>query len=103
MKALPGIHVARRDLEAVLADYEDGSIILMDEEGSVDGPDLPSHLRDSDSATFVLGDSRGLTEEQLVLMRDKNPIEVRLGPLSLHVDHCIAIVHNILDRAIGDD
>ncbi len=103
MKALPGIHVARRDLEAVLADYEDGPIVLMDEEGSVDGPDLPSHLRDSDSATFVLGDSRGLTEEQLVLIRDKNPIEVRLGPLSLHVDHCIAIVNNILDRAIEDD
>ena len=103
VKALPGIHVARRDLEAVLAEYGDGPIVLMDEEGSVDGLDLPTHLRDRDSATFVLGDSRGLTEEQLVLIREKNPIEVRLGPLSLHVDHCIAIVHNILDRTIEDD
>ena len=103
MKALPGIEVARRDLEAVLAEYADGPIVLMDEEGSVDGPDLPSYLRDSGSATFVLGDSKGLTEEQLALIRDNDPIEVRLGPLSLHVDHCIAIVHNILDRANIDD
>ncbi len=101
IEALPGIHVARRDLEAVLAEYGDGPIVLMDEEGSVDGPDLPSHLRDSDGATFVLGDNMGLTEEQLVLIRDKDPIEVRLGPQSLHVDHCIAIVHNILDRALA--
>jgi tRNA (pseudouridine54-N1)-methyltransferase len=103
LKALPGIHVARRDLDAVLAEYAKGPIVLMDEEGSVDGPDLPSHLRDEDTATFVLGDSKGLTDEQLELIRKEDPIEVRLGPLSLHVDHCIAIVHNILDRAIEDD
>ena len=103
VKALPGILVARRDLEAVLAEFTDGPIVLMDEGGHVDGPDLPSYLRDSDSATFVLGDSKGLTEEQLAMIRDNDPIEVRLGPLSLHVDHCIAIVHNILDRANVDD
>ena len=103
VKVLPGIEIARRDLEAVLAEYAEGTIVLMDEEGSVDGHDLPSHLRDGDGPTFVLGDSKGLTDEQLALIRDKAPIEVRLGPLSLHVDHCIVIVHNILDRANGDD
>lgn len=97
--SLPGLQVARRGLDEVLSECVDGPLVLLDENGAVDGQDLPSYLGGG-GATFVLGDDRGLTEDQLALVRSRDPLEVRLGPVSLHADHCIAIVHNILDRAI---
>jgi tRNA (pseudouridine54-N1)-methyltransferase len=101
VETLPGIHVSRRDLQGVLEDEGGHALVLLDEDGGVDGPDLPSRVGDVEGLAFVLGDSTGLTEEQLALVRSKAPMEVKLGPLSLHADHCIAIVNNILDRA-GD-
>jgi tRNA (pseudouridine54-N1)-methyltransferase len=98
VEAQPGIHVARRGLTEVLDGCDDGQIVLLDENGDVDGPALPSRL-EGGSATFIVGDNNGLTEDQMVDVRSRNPLEARLGPLSLHADHCIAIVHNILDRA----
>ena len=74
-------------------------MVLLDEDGAVDGLDLPSHLVGRPT-TFILGDNKGLTEEQMEMVRSKDPLEVRLGPLALHTDHCIAIVHNVLDRAL---
>lgn len=99
VEALPGIQVSRRDLEGVLEDVGDDPLVLLDEDGPIDGPDLPSNLGDAGGVTFIVGDSTGLSEEQMALVRSRGPLEVRLGPLSLHADHCIAIVHNILDRA----
>jgi len=94
----PGIHVSRRGLEKVLDGCDDGALVLLDEDAGVDGPDLPGQLPEG-TATFILGDNKGLTEEQLAGIRSRMPIETTLGPLSLHADHCIAIVHNLLDRA----
>ena len=71
----------------------------MDETGAVDGPDIPG-LIGKGPATFIVGDSTGLTEEQLVEVRSRGPVELNLGPLPLHADHCIVIVHNILDRRL---
>ena len=93
----PGIDAARRGLEQVLEGCEDGPMVLLDEEGEVDGIDIPAHVGGS-STTFILGDNKGLTDEQLEMIRSRDPLEVRLGPLALHTDHCIAIVHNVLDR-----
>ena len=98
VESTPGVLVSRRDLSAVLDSCGDGPIVLLDEAGTVDGPDLQDHIG-SGSVTFILGDNNGLTEEQLVDVRSRGPLEARLGPVSLHADHCIAIVHNILDRA----
>jgi len=94
----PGIHAARRGLEKVLDDFKDGPMVLLDEDGGVDGLALPARFVGG-ATTFILGDNKGLTEDQLELIRSRDPLEVRLGPLALHTDHCIAIVHNILDRA----
>jgi len=97
----PGIHVARRDLSRVLDGCEEGPLVLLDENGTVDGPDLPPLVPQGD-ATFIVGDNQGLTDEQLVDVRSRSPVKVRLGPLALHADHCIVLVHNVLDRASGD-
>lgn len=97
----PGIHAARRDLSRVLDACDDGPIVLLDEEGEVDGMALSSCVR-GEAVTFIVGDDQGLRDDQLADVRSRGPIGVRLGPLSLHADHCIVLVHNILDRAYED-
>ena len=94
----PGIHAARRGLEQVVDEHADAPLFLLDEDGEVDGVDLPGHLGGGD-ATFVLGDNKGLTDGQLGHVRSRGVTEVCLGPLPLHTDHCIVLVHNVLDRA----
>jgi tRNA (pseudouridine54-N1)-methyltransferase len=96
----PGIQAARKGLPQVLDEQSEGPLVLLDEDGDVDGNDLPARLKGG-SGTFVLGDNKGLTPEQITEVRSRDAIEMRLGPLPLHTDHCIVIVHNILDRA-GD-
>jgi tRNA (pseudouridine54-N1)-methyltransferase len=98
----PGIYASRRDREQVLDSCGDSHLVLLDEQGDVDGKELPSVVG-ADDATLVLGDDMGLTEEQLASVRTRGATEVCLGPMALHADHCIAIVHNLLDRAESSD
>ena len=49
-------------------------------------------------ATFVLSDNQDLTTEEERVLGARGALEVGLGPLPLHADHAIAIVHNELDR-----
>ncbi|HYY48377.1 MAG TPA: tRNA (pseudouridine(54)-N(1))-methyltransferase TrmY [Thermoplasmata archaeon] len=49
-------------------------------------------------ATFVLSDNQDLTAEEDRALGARGVLEVGLGPLPLHADHAIAILHNELDR-----
>ena len=96
----PGIAVAARGL----ADLEDiimgGNRYLL-EEGGVDvaSVDLLTGGPD-DAATFFVGDPDGFTPDEMALIRDKwGAVQVSLGPVGLHADHCIVLLHNWLDRA----
>ncbi len=92
----PGVQVSRRGLTEVM-DETTGTLVLLDEEGGMDGPGLPRLVGDGD-VTLVLGDDQGLAGDQLAELRSRGAVEVRLGPVSMHADHCITVVHNILDR-----
>ena len=106
-----GVYVARADLLAVLdasapstapAHSSSASsgrrLVLLDESGRHGGPErLPEAV--GPDPTFVIGDDRGLTEGQLDALRARGTVELSLGPVSLHADHCIVVVHNLLDRA----
>jgi tRNA (pseudouridine54-N1)-methyltransferase len=94
----PGIHASRRGLSQVLEECVDAPLVLLDEDAELDADALPT-IMDHQGATFVLGDNRGLFEEQMTEVRSRGAREVRLGPLPLHTDHCIVIVHNVLDQA----
>ncbi|WP_457611654.1 tRNA (pseudouridine(54)-N(1))-methyltransferase TrmY [Methanocaldococcus sp.] len=50
-----------------------------------------------DNPVFILGDHIGLSEEDEKFLEDK-AIKVSLSPLELHANHCIVIIHNILDK-----
>lgn len=96
-KTSPGIYISSRkyaDVISLLA--KDSQIYYLKEQGH-DIRHLPSFEQD---VTFVLGDDRDLTPEEEEVLSEYDPIEVSLGPESLHADHCITIVHNELDRRL---
>jgi tRNA (pseudouridine54-N1)-methyltransferase len=94
----PGIHAARKGFREVVEECGDAPLVLLDEDAATEGGGLPGIL-EGDDATFVLGDNSGLDEGQMDELRSRGALEVCLGPRALHTDHCIVIVHNLLDRA----
>ncbi len=49
-------------------------------------------------ATFVLSDNQELLADEEGYLTDRGALAIGLGPVALHTDHAIAIVHNELDR-----
>jgi tRNA (pseudouridine54-N1)-methyltransferase len=49
-------------------------------------------------ATFVLSDNQELLADEEAGLTDRGALAIGLGPVALHTDHAIAIVHNELDR-----
>ncbi len=82
----PGIQVKRSGLEVL--DNLPKPFFLLSEDG---GPFRP------EGGTYVLGDHRGLTEEQMASMDSAGAERISLGPVSLHTDQCIVLIHNGLD------
>ncbi len=48
---------------------------------------------------FLLGDHEGLTDEEEKIIKGYEHEIVSVGPLSLHAEHCIILLHNEMDRA----
>ncbi len=88
----PGIRASKATFEEALDRLGPTFVYL-----SEGGKDIRGQLVPAD-ATFVLSDNQDLLpeEERAVLRRD--PLVLGLGPLSLHADQAISIVHNELDR-----
>lgn len=89
----PGIVVALTDLARELRRFtsfpspvwlvEDGGEWVPAEEGAV---------------SVVLSDPHEPSPAERTLLAEHFPRRVSLGPRSLHSSHCIALVHNLLDR-----
>ena len=96
LESTPGIFVASGGLADVLDRVQRAgfTIYMLHERGA---PIRQRELR-SDAA-FVLSDHlEFLPEEEAILKRFPR---LSVGPLSLHADHCIVIVHNELDLRAG--
>lgn len=94
VQSTPGISVVRRSFAQVLEDLSTkGKFIYLREDGTdcreYDFPEDP---------IFILGDDRDPTEEEEAIMGSYSPDRIRLGPLSLHANHCIVVVQNEMDR-----
>ena len=50
----------------------------------------------------MLGDHLGLTEDEERIIVGYDPEIISVGPLSLHADHCIVLLHNEMDRTVFD-
>jgi tRNA (pseudouridine54-N1)-methyltransferase len=93
-----GVYVSRADLLVALGEPGARRLVLLDESGRHGGPERLPEAAGQDP-TFVIGDDRGLTGDQLDALRARGAVELSIGPVSLHADHCIVVVHNLLDRA----
>jgi tRNA (pseudouridine54-N1)-methyltransferase len=92
LMSTPGVYVARGGLKDVLSTINVPNAIYLHESGE--------DIRDVDlnckHVISILGDHLGLTEEEEALIH--NARRVSLGPITLHADHCIILIHNELDR-----
>ncbi len=94
-RSTPGVSVARGGLQDVLNELSKRHIpcYVLDERGQ----DLRS-AELNEPLAFVLSDHRNFTPEEEALLKELPKLS--LGPLVLHADHCIPIVHNELDRRL---
>ena len=94
VKSSPGVYVTRLSFPEVLRRLsERGSFVYLKE----DGTDCREY-EFPENPVFVLGDNHDQTKGEEAELRSYNPDRIRIGPLSLHADHCMIIVHNEADR-----
>ena len=95
-RSTPGVWVREADLQTLLDEFaRDGRKIFYLRE---DGEDIRHIAEGTKDSVFVLGDHLGLTGDEENLVLEMSAGTISLGPLSLHADHCIILIHNELDR-----
>lgn len=94
-ESMPGVSIRRGDLGNLLGEL--GSKVTCLRE---DGVDIRSEgfKGISMEPLFVLGDHLGLTEDEEKTIKGYEHEIVSVGPVSLHADHCIVLLHNEMDR-----
>jgi tRNA (pseudouridine54-N1)-methyltransferase len=55
-------------------------------------------FKNESDVVFILGDHIGLSKEDEEFLEEIGAEQISLSPLELHADHCIILVHNVLDR-----
>jgi tRNA (pseudouridine54-N1)-methyltransferase len=90
----PGIAVAEGGLDAVLADLAPTALYVL-EEGA---PDLRDAALDEPDSAFFLGDHVGFDETTRARLAALGATSVGVGPVSVHADDAVVLVHNELDR-----
>jgi tRNA (pseudouridine54-N1)-methyltransferase len=90
--ASPGVSIRKGDLDSLLEESGDATVIELHAEGrpvvDLDPPETP---------VFVLSDHREFTERERSLLSASADERVSLGPRALHADGAITVAHNYLD------
>ncbi|AEF97096.1 UPF0217 protein [Methanotorris igneus Kol 5] len=96
-ESTPGIYVAKKEFrDIILEKKNEGKRILYLHKEGKDFENVK--INENEDVMFVLGDHIGIGEEDEKFLEDIGAEKVSLSPLELHADHCIVIVHNILDK-----
>ncbi len=90
-ESTPGVSIRRGELGDLLGELNKRIIYRRE-----DGEDI--RRKEFEDPLFVLGDHLGMTEEEEKLIGGYEHEIVSVGPLSLHADHCIVLLHNEMDR-----
>lgn len=91
----PGVWIRRGDLKSILSEFEGRTLLYLRE----DGEDIREFSREIRDPIFILGDHTGVTEDEEEQILKAGAKIISVGPISLHSNHCIILVHNELDRA----
>lgn len=92
-ESTPGVSVRKGDLDDILKELDKRIIYLRE-----DGDDIRNKDVNESDPLYVLGDHLGLTEDEERIILGYDPEIISIGPLSLHADHCIVLLHNEMDR-----
>ncbi len=93
-ESTPGVSIKTGDFGDLLGELDKKITYLRE-----DGADIRNKPFEAGTChIFVLGDHMGLTEDEEKLIEAHEHEIVSLGPLSLHADHCIVLLHNEMDR-----
>ncbi len=93
-ESTPGVSIRKGDLGDLLSELNKNITYLRE-----DGEDIRGKSFDEKNGLlFVLGDHLGLTGDEEEAILEKEHEIVSVGPLSLHADHCIILLHNEMDR-----
>ncbi len=91
IESTPGVSVRKGELGDLLGELNKKITYLREDGKDVRGKSFEEPL-------FVLGDHLGMTDgEEKLIEKYENEV-VSVGPLSLHADHCIVLLHNEMDR-----
>ena len=94
IRSSPGVFVSRMDLKGLMEKLSADSHFIYLREGGTD-------IRENgfpENPCYILGDDRDPTEEEEEIMSAYPYDKISLGPVSLHANHCMIIVHNEMDR-----
>jgi tRNA (pseudouridine54-N1)-methyltransferase len=93
-ESMPGVSIKKGDLGDLLDELNRKITYLRE-----DGADIRVKPLDAGSGLlFVLGDHMGLTDDEENIIEAHEHEVISVGPLSLHADHCIVLLHNEVDR-----
>ncbi len=94
IRSSPGIFVSRNDLKGLMEDLSKDSNFIYLREGGTDVREYEF----PENPCFILGDDRDPTEEEEEILGNYHFDKISLGPVSLHANHCMVVVHNEMDR-----
>lgn len=92
LESSPGVQVYTTDLGTILAGEK--NVYYLKEEGE----HAETFTFPDDEIMFVLGDHKDLTAEEEAVVLKYAKAQLNISPLSIYSEHCITLVHNILDR-----
>jgi tRNA (pseudouridine54-N1)-methyltransferase len=90
----PGIAVAEGNLECVLADAPNATLYWLTEAGA----DVRDEPLDAADSLFILGDHLGFDSPTRARLGALSCRAVGVGPVSLHTDDVVTLIHGELDR-----
>lgn len=95
IRSMPGVFIKSDNLENLLSEFKkDGRNLFYLRE---DGNSIRETSNLIENPIFILGDHVGITEKEEEMILNFGAKTVSVGPLSLHSDHCITIIHNEMD------
>jgi len=94
LRSTPGVWVRKGDLKPLLKEFNGRPLLYLRE----DGTDFREIAKEVKDPVFILGDHMGVTESEEKELFEAGAKIISVGPLSLHSNHCITLIHNELDR-----
>ncbi len=93
IKTSPGFYFSRKGIKEILEELEGENVYLLKE----DGRDI-SEVEISLPGAFFLSDHLDFSSEEELEIEKRASAKISLGPVSMHSEHCVAILNNFLDR-----